>query len=90
MFYAAKTNQNEGKCLLTGAVLFLLQTKFYLTVALGYRQLDKTIDAVVRNFEIIGEAANRISPDFKENNPEVDLVCGIKDYKGEKFNLLSF
>jgi uncharacterized protein with HEPN domain len=26
---------------------------------------DKTIDAVVRNFEIIGEAANRIDPDFK-------------------------
>ena len=25
---------------------------------------DKTIDAVVRNFEVIGEAANRIDPDF--------------------------
>ncbi len=33
---------------------------------------DKTIDAVVRNFEIIGEAANRISPDFRENNPEIE------------------
>ncbi len=33
---------------------------------------DKTIDAVVRNFEIIGEAANRIDPDFKHCNPEIE------------------
>ncbi|WP_375579788.1 DUF86 domain-containing protein [Marivirga tractuosa] len=33
---------------------------------------DKTIDAVVRNFEIIGEASNRIDPDFKLNNPEIE------------------
>jgi len=33
---------------------------------------DKTIDAVVRNFEVIGEAANRIDPDFKIENPEID------------------
>jgi uncharacterized protein with HEPN domain len=33
---------------------------------------DKTIDAVVRNFEIIGEAANRISHDFKHSHPEIE------------------
>ena len=33
---------------------------------------DKTIDAVVRNFEIIGEAANRIDSDFRINNPEIE------------------
>lgn len=33
---------------------------------------DKTIDAVVRNFEIIGEAANRIDPDFRDFNPEIE------------------
>jgi uncharacterized protein with HEPN domain len=33
---------------------------------------DKTIDAVIRNFEIIGEAANRIDDDFKINNPHVE------------------
>jgi uncharacterized protein with HEPN domain len=33
---------------------------------------DKTIDAVVRNFEIIGEAANRIDEDFRLNNPEIE------------------
>jgi uncharacterized protein with HEPN domain len=33
---------------------------------------EKTIDAVVRNFEIIGEAANRIDDDFKVAHPELD------------------
>ena len=33
---------------------------------------DKTKDAVVRNFEIIGEAANRIDQDFREANPEIE------------------
>ena len=33
---------------------------------------EKTIDAVVRNFEIIGEAANRIDPDFQTKNPELE------------------
>jgi uncharacterized protein with HEPN domain len=33
---------------------------------------DKTKDAVVRNFEIIGEAANRINTDFRESNPEIE------------------
>lgn len=33
---------------------------------------DKTIDAVVRNFEIIGEASNRIDPDFRLKNSEIE------------------
>lgn len=33
---------------------------------------DKTIDAVVRNFEIIGEAANRVPEDFKSSHPEIE------------------
>ena len=32
---------------------------------------EKTIDAVVRNFEIIGEAANRIESTFRTTNPEI-------------------
>lgn len=41
---------------------------------LNYSQFlndDKTIDAVVRNLEIIGEASNRIEEDFKLDNPEI-------------------
>jgi len=33
---------------------------------------DKTIDAVVRNFEIIGEAASRVPEDFKIIHREVE------------------
>lgn len=31
----------------------------------------KTQDAVIRNFEIIGEAVKRISEDFKNEHPEI-------------------
>ncbi len=33
---------------------------------------DKTIDAVVRNFEIIGEASLRIDGDFRLENPQIE------------------
>ncbi len=33
---------------------------------------EKTIDAVVRNFEIIGEAANRIDPLFRNQYPDIE------------------
>jgi uncharacterized protein with HEPN domain len=45
------------------------------TQGLHYEQFladDKTVDAVIRNFEIIGEAANRLPDDFKERHHEVD------------------
>ena len=32
----------------------------------------KTHDAVIRNFEIIGEAANRLPDQFKDRFPEID------------------
>jgi uncharacterized protein with HEPN domain len=35
---------------------------------------SKTLDAVVRNFEIIGEAANKLPKDFKEKFQEIDWV----------------
>jgi len=51
-----------------------LKIKRY-TTNLGYDSFlsdDKTIDAVVRNFEIIGEAANRIGSDFRSINSEIE------------------
>jgi len=33
---------------------------------------SKTIDAVIRNFEIIGEAANRLPDEIKEVHTEID------------------
>lgn len=32
----------------------------------------KTIDAVIRNFEIIGEAANRLPDEFKDKHSDID------------------
>lgn len=43
------------------------------TYSMDYEQFlkdDKTIDAVVRNFEVIGEAANRIDPEIRMQNPK--------------------
>lgn len=37
-----------------------------------FMQDEKTIDAVVRNFEIIGEAANRIPDGFKTEHPQIE------------------
>ena len=33
---------------------------------------ERTVDAVVRNFEIIGEAANRLNKEFREGHPEIE------------------
>lgn len=45
------------------------------TAALSFEQFiadEKTIDAVVRNFEIIGEAANRLPEEFKDAHSNID------------------
>ena len=41
---------------------------------------QKSIDAVVRNLEIIGEAANRLPDEFKEGHPSVEWhkVVGLR------------
>lgn len=44
------------------------QKIFAYTDGLSYEEFvsdSKTVDAVIRNFEIIGEAANRLSEEFK-------------------------
>jgi len=42
---------------------------------------EKTIDAVVRNFEIIGEASNRIDDDFKTQHPQIEWlrITGLRN-----------
>ncbi len=42
---------------------------------------DKTIDAVVRNFEVIGEAANRVPDEFKAAHPEIEWrrIVGLRN-----------
>jgi uncharacterized protein with HEPN domain len=37
-----------------------------------FASTDLVLDAVIRNFEIIGEAANRLSDDFKDLYPTIE------------------
>jgi len=41
----------------------------------------KTLDAVIRNLEVMGEAAKNISDDFKNENPEINWrgIAGMRD-----------
>jgi uncharacterized protein with HEPN domain len=56
---------------------------------------SKTIDAVIRNFEIIGEAANRLPEEFKDLHPSIDWhrIRGFRnrivhDYMGIDFGIV--
>src|SRR5689334_24998310 len=68
------------------------------TEGLTYQEFlsdSKTIDAVIRNFEIIGEAANRLTEEFKEQHPEVEWhrIRGFRnrivhDYSGVDYEIV--
>lgn len=56
---------------------------------------SRTVDAVIRNFEIIGEAANRLPDDFKENFENIDWhrIRGFRngivhDYAGIDYSIV--
>ena len=43
-------------------------------------QDEKTIDSVVRNFEIIGEAAGKLPPAFRDSHPDIpwNKIIGLR------------
>ena len=56
---------------------------------------SKTIDAVIRNFEIIGEAANRLPEEFKDQHSSIDWhrIRGFRnrivhDYMGIDYGIV--
>lgn len=60
-----------------------------------FRQDDKTIDAVVMNFTIIGEAAKQIPEKIRKHYPEIPWkeMAGMRDklvhgYFGIKYDML--
>jgi uncharacterized protein with HEPN domain len=67
-------SKREPTLLLTDICESIEKIKTY-TFELTYQQFiedSKTIDAVVRNFEIIGEAANRLPEGIKDKFPEIN------------------
>jgi uncharacterized protein with HEPN domain len=42
---------------------------------------EKTIDSVVRNFEIIGEAVVKLPPEFRDRHPEIPWNLTIRHIK---------
>jgi uncharacterized protein with HEPN domain len=61
----------------------------------SFSEDSKTIDAVIRNFEIIGEAANRLPSDFKDSNDHIEWfrIVGFRnrivhDYMGVDLSIV--
>jgi uncharacterized protein with HEPN domain len=48
---------------------------------LSFSQDEKTQSAVIREFEVMGEAAKRISEEFKSQHPEIPwkVIAGMRD-----------
>jgi|HubBroStandDraft_1064217.scaffolds.fasta_scaffold760028_1 uncharacterized protein with HEPN domain len=68
------------------------------TEGLSFEQFvadSKTVDAVIRNFEVIGEAANRLPEEMKGQFPQIDWhrIRGFRnrivhDYMGIDFKIV--
>ena len=71
---------------------------FIYTAGLSFEQFktdSKTVDAVIRNFEIKGEAANRLPEEFKDKYSDIDWyrIRGFRnrivhDYFGIDYNIV--
>lgn len=90
-------SKREPKLLLSDIIVAVQKIKLY-TVNYTFQQFiedSKTLDAVVRNFEIIGEAANRLPEDFKDKYNKVNWfrIRGFRnrivhDYMGIDFQIV--
>ena len=90
-------SKREPKLLLDDILLSIEKIESY-TAGLTYESFvedSKTIDAVIRNFEIIGEAANRLPEDFKDAHEHVNWfrIRGFRnrivhDYMGIDFQIV--
>lgn len=90
-------SKREPILLLTDICESIEKIKIY-TFELTYQQFiddSKTIDAVIRNFEIIGEAANRFPEDLKERFSQINWfrIIGFRnrivhDYMGIDYEIV--
>jgi uncharacterized protein with HEPN domain len=90
-------SKREARLLLQDINDSIKKIKLY-TIGMSFEMFqndDKTIDAVIRNFEIIGEAANRIPDELKEkfNNVNWHRIRGFRnrivhDYMGVDLEII--
>jgi len=90
-------SKREPKLLLSDILTAVKKIKLY-TANYNFEQFiedSKTLDAVVRNFEIIGEAANRLPEDFKDKYNKINWfrIRGFRnrivhDYMGIDFQIV--
>ena len=90
-------SKRNSKLLIADILEAVKKIKTY-TAGLSYEKFladAKTIDAVIRNFEIIGEASNRLPNDFKEKYSSVDWfrIIGFRnrivhDYMGVDYQIV--
>ena len=65
--------------ILQASTQILSYTKGYTSAK--FKSDDKTVDAVIRNLAIIGEAAKNISVDIKKRHPQIEWrkITGLRD-----------
>jgi uncharacterized protein with HEPN domain len=90
-------SKRDANLLLTDILDAVEKIKKY-TLGLTYDTFiedSKTLDAVIRNFEIIGEAANRLPEEFKDKYELVDWfrIIGFRnrivhDYMGVDYKIV--
>ena len=62
-------------------VLLELQNMWQIWISPVLRQILKTIDAVVRNLEIIGEAAKNLKDEVRSSMPDIEWrkIIGLRN-----------
>lgn len=68
-----KPNERDNILYLEDIILAMERIREYISGLdfIHFKRDYKTVDAVIRNFEIIGEASKNLSKDIKDNNPNV-------------------
>ena len=84
--------------LLLGDILEAAEKILNYTHGLTFEEFatdSKTVDAVIRNFQVIGEAANRLPDDFKDRYHQIDWhrIRGFRnrivhDYLGIDYSIV--
>ena len=67
-------SKRDSNLLLSDILISIRKIKTYTSnnTYESFIEDSKTIDAVIRNFEIIGEAANRLPDDYKDAHNEIN------------------